>query len=64
MLGSYGPLDGMAGTLIAREAGARVVASSGGAEPVEGEALLCAAPGVAGALLELWRTHAGRVATS
>src|SRR5579885_2432045 len=41
-----------------------VVASSGGAEPVEGEALLCAAPGVAGALLELWRTHAGRVATS
>ncbi|HZT16970.1 MAG TPA: inositol monophosphatase family protein [Gaiellaceae bacterium] len=64
VLGSYGPLDGMAGTLIAREAGARVVASSGGAEPVEGEALLCAAPGVAGALLELWRTHAGRVATS
>jgi len=54
VLGSYGPLDGTAGTLIAREAGARVVARSGGGEPVEGEGLLCAAPGVAEALLALW----------
>ena len=56
LIGQFGPIDCIAGTLIARESGAAVRSRSGNAEPVEGEGLLCAAPGVVDALMELWQT--------
>jgi myo-inositol-1(or 4)-monophosphatase len=55
VIGAFGPLDCLAGMLVAREAGARVVSRPGGDEPVTGEGLLCAAPGVADLLARLWR---------
>jgi fructose-1,6-bisphosphatase/inositol monophosphatase family enzyme len=53
LIGRFGPIDCHAGALIARESGATVVAV--------GEGVLCAAPGVADELVELWRkaTHGG-----
>jgi fructose-1,6-bisphosphatase/inositol monophosphatase family enzyme len=54
VLGAFGPIDCVAGTLIASEAGAHVVSASGSEPPEEGEPFLCVAPGVAEALLELW----------
>ena len=47
LIGEFGPIDCHAGTLIAREAGAAV--------RFEGDSVLCAAPGVADALVELVR---------
>ncbi len=54
-IGSFGPVDCFAGMLIARESGARVLARSGGQEPVVGDGLLCVAPGVADELVRAWR---------
>jgi fructose-1,6-bisphosphatase/inositol monophosphatase family enzyme len=54
VLGGFGSVDCLAGTLIASEAGARVVSPSGSDPPAEGEPFVCAAPGVAEALLSLW----------
>ncbi|HET7043859.1 MAG TPA: inositol monophosphatase family protein [Gaiellaceae bacterium] len=51
VLGSFGPIDCVAGMLIAREAGARVVPD--GPLPAVGDRLVCVAPGVADALLSL-----------
>jgi len=51
VLGRFSPIDCIAGLLVAREAGARVIAR--GDWPAPGERVLCAAPGVAGALAEL-----------
>jgi fructose-1,6-bisphosphatase/inositol monophosphatase family enzyme len=59
VLGAFGPIDCLAGTLIAREAGARVLSLSGSDTPQEGEPFLCVAPGVADALLELWKPAVG-----
>lgn len=47
LIGEFGPIDCHAGTLIAREAGAAV--------RFEGDSVLCAAPGVVDALVELVR---------
>jgi fructose-1,6-bisphosphatase/inositol monophosphatase family enzyme len=47
LIGTFGPVDCLAGTLIAQEAGAAV--------RFEGESVLCASPGVADELLELVR---------
>jgi fructose-1,6-bisphosphatase/inositol monophosphatase family enzyme len=47
LIGRFGPIDCHAGALIAKESGATVVAV--------GEGVLCAAPGVADELVELWR---------
>jgi len=47
LIGEFGPIDCHAGTLIAREAGAVV--------RFEGDSVLCAAPGVVDALVELVR---------
>jgi myo-inositol-1(or 4)-monophosphatase len=46
LIGRFGPVDCHAGTLIAREAGADV--------RFVGEGVLCAAPGVADELVQLW----------
>jgi myo-inositol-1(or 4)-monophosphatase len=46
LIGKFGPIDCHAGTLIARESGARVI--------FEREGVLCAVPGVADELLGLW----------
>ncbi|HEY1370520.1 MAG TPA: inositol monophosphatase family protein [Gaiellaceae bacterium] len=54
VLGGFGPVDCLAGSLIAGEAGARVVSPSGSNPPEEGEPFLCSAPAVADALLSLW----------
>jgi myo-inositol-1(or 4)-monophosphatase len=51
VLGSFGPVDCIAGMLIAKEAGARVVPDT--ALPAAGDRLVCVAPGVADALLGL-----------
>jgi myo-inositol-1(or 4)-monophosphatase len=55
-LGAFGPIDCVAGTLISREAGARVFTPAGEGDPVEGEPVLVAAPGVADELFALWDT--------
>jgi fructose-1,6-bisphosphatase/inositol monophosphatase family enzyme len=47
LIGEFGPVDCLAGTLIAQEAGATV--------RFEGESVLCASPGVTDELLELVR---------
>jgi fructose-1,6-bisphosphatase/inositol monophosphatase family enzyme len=47
LIGEFGPVDCHAGTLIAQEAGAVV--------QFEGEAVLCAAPGIADELIALVR---------
>jgi fructose-1,6-bisphosphatase/inositol monophosphatase family enzyme len=47
LIGRFGPIDCIAGSLIAREAGATVVEV--------GEGVLCSAPGVADELVELWK---------
>jgi fructose-1,6-bisphosphatase/inositol monophosphatase family enzyme len=52
VIGRFGPGDCLGGMLIAREAGARILARSD--PPAEGETLVCAAPGVADALLRVW----------
>lgn len=52
VISRFGAGDCLAGTLIAREAGARVIARSD--PPADGETLICAAPGVADQLLEIW----------
>jgi myo-inositol-1(or 4)-monophosphatase len=54
VIGSFNEVDCIAGTLIAREAGARVRSRSGAAQPVLGEGLLCAAPGIADEIVRLW----------
>jgi myo-inositol-1(or 4)-monophosphatase len=54
LIGEFGPIDCIAGSLIARESGAVVRSRSGKDAFVEGEGLLCAAPGVADALMQLW----------
>jgi myo-inositol-1(or 4)-monophosphatase len=54
LIGQFGPIDCIAGSLIARESGATVRSLSGVDGPVEGEGLLCAAPGVVDALMRLW----------
>jgi fructose-1,6-bisphosphatase/inositol monophosphatase family enzyme len=51
VLFAYNLVDCQAGLLIAREAGARILAPAGG--PVPGKPFACAAPGVAEALAEL-----------
>jgi fructose-1,6-bisphosphatase/inositol monophosphatase family enzyme len=51
VIGRFNPGDCLAGTLIAREAGAVATGPSGA--PREGELLLCSAPGVVDALLPL-----------
>lgn len=58
--GGCHPIDGAAGVLVAKEAGARVIAGSG-AHPVFGAdmtsarpGLAVAAPGVAGEILRIW----------
>jgi fructose-1,6-bisphosphatase/inositol monophosphatase family enzyme len=52
VIARFGAGDCLAGTLIAQEAGARVLARSD--PPADGETLICAAPGVADELLEVW----------
>jgi myo-inositol-1(or 4)-monophosphatase len=54
-IGAFGPIDCLGGMLIAREAGAVVVARAGGVEPSTGEGLLCVAPGVAAEIARAWR---------
>jgi len=54
LIGQFGPVDCHAGTLVARESGAVVLARSGGSEPVVGEGVLCVVPGVAAELRRLW----------
>jgi myo-inositol-1(or 4)-monophosphatase len=54
LIGQFGPIDCIAGSLIARESGATVRSLSGRDVPVEGEGLLCAAPGVVDDLMRLW----------
>ena len=51
VIGEFNQVDCIAGTLIARESGARVRSRSGADRPVLGEGLLCAAPGVADELV-------------
>jgi myo-inositol-1(or 4)-monophosphatase len=61
-IGSFGPIDCLAGTLIAVESGARAFQRAGpcnGALPTPGEPLLVVAPGVADDLLRIW-TEGGR----
>jgi fructose-1,6-bisphosphatase/inositol monophosphatase family enzyme len=52
VIGGFNPGDCLAGALIAREAGARVVARSD--PPGEGETTIVAAPGVVEELLRVW----------
>jgi myo-inositol-1(or 4)-monophosphatase len=59
VIGSFGPVDCVAGALIAREAGASVLASGGAEWPEPGEAFACAAPGIALELEAVWREAAG-----
>jgi fructose-1,6-bisphosphatase/inositol monophosphatase family enzyme len=47
LIGRFGPIDCIAGSLIARESGAAVLEI--------GEGILCSAPGVADELVELWK---------
>ncbi|HZO33891.1 MAG TPA: inositol monophosphatase [Gaiellaceae bacterium] len=54
VLGAFGAVDCIAGTLIAREAGATVRSRSGAAWPQPGEGFFCAAPGVADELATMW----------
>jgi myo-inositol-1(or 4)-monophosphatase len=54
-IGSFGPLDCLAGALIARESGARVLARSGGDQPVVGGGVLCVAAGVVDELVSIWK---------
>jgi myo-inositol-1(or 4)-monophosphatase len=61
VIGAFNQVDCIAGTLIARESGARVRSRSGADRPVLGEGLMCAAPGVADELARLWEgTRNGR----
>lgn len=56
-IGAFGPVDCLAGTLIAVESGARAFQRAGpcdGASPMEGEPFLVVAPGVADELLRIW----------
>jgi myo-inositol-1(or 4)-monophosphatase len=53
-IGAFGPHDCFGGTLIAREAGARVVFRSGREDASPGDGVLCAAPGVADELQSIW----------
>lgn len=46
-IGALGSIDCLAGILIAREAGARVTTTGGSGALVEGEPVVCTAPGVA-----------------
>jgi myo-inositol-1(or 4)-monophosphatase len=57
-IGRFNPGDCLGATLIAREAGATVLARSD--PPAEGETAICAAPGVVDDLLRVW--PAGRAA--
>jgi fructose-1,6-bisphosphatase/inositol monophosphatase family enzyme len=52
VIGRFGAGDCLAGMLIAREAGATVLAASD--PPADGETMICAAPGVVDELLEVW----------
>jgi len=54
VIGRFNEVDCIAGSLIARESGARVRSRSGADRPVLGEGLLCVAPGVADELVQLW----------
>lgn len=54
LIGQFGPIDCLAGILIAGESGAVVRSRSGREVPVEGEGVLCAAPGVVDAVMRLW----------
>lgn len=55
-IGAFGPIDCLAGILIAHEAGARVFSARDTLplSPAVGEPVLCAAPGVAEQLRRLW----------
>jgi myo-inositol-1(or 4)-monophosphatase len=53
VIGAFGPVDCLAGSLIAREAGARVIAPSGAEWPEPGEWFACAAPGIADELVRI-----------
>ncbi|MGZ4387889.1 MAG: inositol monophosphatase family protein [Gaiellaceae bacterium] len=55
-IGAFGPIDCLAGILIAREAGAQVFSARDTLPrvPAAGEPVLCAAPGVAEQLRRLW----------
>jgi myo-inositol-1(or 4)-monophosphatase len=59
LIGRFGPVDCYAGALISAESGAVVRSRSGAHGPVEGEGLLCAAPGVADELVRLWEAADG-----
>jgi myo-inositol-1(or 4)-monophosphatase len=58
LIGGFNLVDCQAGTLIAREAGAVVRSTSGSHEPVLGEGILVAAPGVADEVARLWQEAA------
>jgi fructose-1,6-bisphosphatase/inositol monophosphatase family enzyme len=60
VIGEFNRVDCLAGSLIARESGARVRSRSGADAPVLGEGLLCVAPGVADELVALWEAADGR----
>jgi fructose-1,6-bisphosphatase/inositol monophosphatase family enzyme len=59
VIARFGAGDCLAGMLIARESGARVLARSD--PPADGETLICAAPGVVDELLEVWPEGRARV---
>jgi fructose-1,6-bisphosphatase/inositol monophosphatase family enzyme len=52
VIGRFGAGDCLGGMLIAREAGATVLAASD--PPADGETMICAAPGVVDELLRVW----------
>jgi myo-inositol-1(or 4)-monophosphatase len=54
VIGHFNAGDCLAGALIARESGARVLARSD--PPADGETMICAAPGVVDELLRIWPT--------
>ena len=58
-IGAFGPIDCIAGTLIAQEAGARALSRTGPHDLAAGEPLLCAAPGIADALHAAWAGASG-----
>jgi len=59
VIGSLNAVDCLAGALVAREGGARVLTGSNSEALVEGDGLLCAAPGIAEELVQLWRDGNG-----
>lgn len=54
VIGAFGPIDCLAGALIAQEAGARALSPTGPHDLTAGAPLLCTAPGVAQELFSAW----------